>query len=103
MGASILEPMITFQQFVPIVRWHHERWDGRGYPDGLKGAQIPIEAQIVAMADRFDELQHERPLPEAEALRVLTAEAEGGAFDKRREEMLPRQSLLSEPRCAAGP
>ena len=81
MGASILEPMITFQQFVPIVRWHHERWDGRGYPDGLEGSQIPLEAQIVGIANRFDELQHERPLPEAEALRVLTAEGEGGAFD----------------------
>ncbi|HUP62223.1 MAG TPA: HD domain-containing phosphohydrolase [Thermoanaerobaculia bacterium] len=81
MGASILEPMITFQQFVPIVRWHHERWDGRGYPDGLKGSQIPLEAQIVAIANRFDELQHERPLSETEALRMLVEEGEGGAFE----------------------
>ncbi|HEX2122134.1 MAG TPA: response regulator, partial [Thermoanaerobaculia bacterium] len=51
MGASIVEPMITFRPFVPIVRWHHERWDGNGYPDGLKGDAIPLEAQIVAIAD----------------------------------------------------
>src|SRR5688572_11131876 len=59
MGASILEPMTTFRQFVPIVRWHHERWDGRGYPDGLKGDAIPLEAQIVGIANRFDEIHHE--------------------------------------------
>ena len=81
MGASILEPMVTFSQFAPIVRWHHERIDGRGYPDGLKGDQIPLEAQIVAIADRLDEIQHERELPQQDALAQLTAEAEDGAYD----------------------
>jgi putative two-component system response regulator len=81
MGASILDPMTTFRQFVPIVRWHHERWDGNGYPDGLKGDEIPLEAQIVALADRFDEIHHERAITEAEAMKVLMAEAEGGAYD----------------------
>lgn len=81
MGASILEPMMTFRQFVPIVRWHHERWDGRGYPDGLKGDEIPLEAQIVAIANRFDELQHEGPMNETEAMQALVEETAGGAFD----------------------
>jgi putative two-component system response regulator len=81
MGASILEPMITFRQFVPIVRWHHERWDGNGYPDGIKGEEIPLEAQIVGIANRFDEIHHERPITEAEAMRQLIEEAEGGAFN----------------------
>jgi putative two-component system response regulator len=80
MGASILEPMRTFRQFVPIVRWHHERWDGKGYPDGLKGDEIPLEAQIVAIANRFDEIHHERPMTEHEAMEQLVAEGEGGAF-----------------------
>ncbi|MGZ5431556.1 MAG: HD domain-containing phosphohydrolase [Thermoanaerobaculia bacterium] len=80
MGASILEPMMTFRQFVPIVRWHHERFDGKGYPDGLKGDAIPLEAQIVAIADRFDEIHHESALTENEALRQLVHEAENGAF-----------------------
>src|SRR5215212_3315586 len=81
MGASILEPMMTFDQFVPIVRWHHERFDGSGYPDGLKGDAIPLEAQIVGIANRFDEIHHDSDLSEAEAMRQLTAEAAAGAFD----------------------
>jgi putative two-component system response regulator len=81
MGASILEPMMTFRQFVPIVRWHHERWDGKGYPDGLIGTEIPLEAQIVGIANRFDEIHHEHPITEADAMQQLLAEAEQGAFD----------------------
>ena len=82
MGASIVEPMITFRPFVPIVRWHHERWDGKGYPDGLRGDAIPVEAQVVALANRFDEIHHERALSEAEAMAELMAEADTGAFNK---------------------
>ncbi|HYK05097.1 MAG TPA: HD domain-containing phosphohydrolase [Thermoanaerobaculia bacterium] len=81
MGASILEPMTTFRQFVPIVRSHHERWDGSGYPDGLKGDAIPLEAQIVGIANRFDEIHHERGLTETDAMQQLLGEAEGGAFN----------------------
>lgn len=81
MGASILEPMTTFRAFVPIVRWHHERWDGGGYPDGLKGDEIPLEAQIVGIANRFDEIHHERPITETDAMEELVREAEGGGFN----------------------
>jgi putative two-component system response regulator len=81
MGASILEPMTTFRTFVPIVRWHHERWDGGGYPDRLRGDAIPIEAQVVGLANRFDEIQHEQTCDEAAALEVLRGEARGGAFN----------------------
>ena len=81
MGASIVEPMTTFRPFVPIVRGHHERWDGGGYPDRLKGDAIPLEAQIVGLADRFDEIHHERSLSENEAMAELLKEAEAGAFD----------------------
>ena len=80
-GASILEPMKTFRPFVPIVRWHHERKDGRGYPDGLSGDAIPLEAQIVAIANRYDEIRHDDDLMEAEALRRLLKEQREGAFD----------------------
>ena len=65
-GAEILDKL-PFQQESPLVktayaicRWHHERWDGRGYPDGLKGGDIPIAAQVVAMADVYDALTSER-------------------------------------------
>ena len=81
MGASILEPMTTFRTFVPIVRWHHERWDGRGYPDGLRGHEIPIEAQIVGLTNRFDEIQMEAACEEAAALGRLREEARDGAYN----------------------
>src|SRR5207253_2100706 len=81
MGASILEPMKTFRTFVPIVRWHHERLDGSGFPDGLRGDAIPLEAQVVGIANRFDEIHHKESLSEPEALAKLQAEAGGGWFD----------------------
>lgn len=52
------EPLVKIAY--QICRWHHERWDGRGYPDGLKGDEIPIAAQVVAMADVYDALTSER-------------------------------------------
>lgn len=82
MGASILKPMRTFQPFVAMVRSHHEKMDGTGYPDGLSGNDIPVEARIVAVANRFDEIRHEGALSgQAEALSQLRKETEAGAYD----------------------
>src|SRR5205085_1225502 len=82
MGASILAPMKSFRRFVPIVRWHHERQDGRGFPDGLRGDAIPLEAQVVAIANRFDEIHHDEELSDHDAVARLLDEANGGAFDR---------------------
>ena len=62
-GAKMIENLEGFQEeplvkvTYAICRWHHERWDGRGYPDGLKGDDIPISAQLVALADVYDALE----------------------------------------------
>lgn len=57
-----------------IARWHHERWDGTGYPDGLSGEQIPLAARIVAVADVYDALIHKRPYKEAWSIKDAHAE-----------------------------
>jgi putative nucleotidyltransferase with HDIG domain len=65
----------------PIIRWHHERYDGTGYPDGLRGDEIPLAAQIVGIADVYDALTTERPyspaLSRAQALATITASKAG--------------------------
>lgn len=76
------EPLIKLAH--DICRWHHERWDGRGYPDGLKGDEIPIAAQIVAMADVYDALTSERvykPAYTGEQAVEMIIEGQCGAFN----------------------
>jgi len=65
LGAQIVAPFDFFAAGSIIVRHHHERWDGSGYPDGLRGAAIPLGARIVAVADVYDALTSTRPYREA--------------------------------------
>jgi HD-GYP domain-containing protein (c-di-GMP phosphodiesterase class II) len=85
-GAQIVAPLEFFADGAVIVRHHHERHDGSGYPDGLRGELIPLGARIVAVADVYDALTSDRPyrprLAPAEALRRLDAEA-GQTLDAR--------------------
>src|SRR5579885_2904106 len=60
-GAQILERVGFPYPVVPIVRYHHEQWDGRGYPEGLRGEQIPLTARILSVADCFDSVREDRP------------------------------------------
>jgi putative nucleotidyltransferase with HDIG domain len=74
-GADILSAINFPYPVVPIVRHHHENWDGSGYPDGLKGTDIPLGARILSVVDCFDALTSDRPyrpkLPDSEAVRIL--------------------------------
>lgn len=83
-GADILERVKFPYPVVPIVRAHHEAWDGSGYPDGLKGEEIPIGARILTAVDCFDALASERPyrraLPLHEAMAMVKSKA-GVQFD----------------------
>ncbi|HET8522353.1 MAG TPA: HD domain-containing phosphohydrolase [Thermomicrobiales bacterium] len=60
-GADIISGLTIYQDSHAIVRHHHERWDGRGYPDGLQGEEIPLGARIIAVADTFDAMTSDRP------------------------------------------
>jgi HD-GYP domain-containing protein (c-di-GMP phosphodiesterase class II) len=69
----------ALQQLVPIVRHHHERFDGKGYPDGLAGDEIPLEARILAVVDAFDAMTHERSYRKALSREEALAEVKRGA------------------------
>ena len=83
-GAEILSAIEFPYPVVPIVRHHHESWNGTGYPDGLKGEEIPIGARILSVADCFDALTSDRPyrprMPDDEAMRIL-ADRAGVMYD----------------------
>ncbi len=83
-GADILKPIKHLEQVIPIIRYHHERVDGTGYPDGLKGGDIPRLARILCVADAFDAMTANRPykrvLNDSEAL-VLLRDNAGTQFD----------------------
>lgn len=90
LGAQILYDLDNFseqpllQTAYEIARWHHERWDGRGYPDGLKGDEIPISAQLVSLADVYDALTSERCYKKAfshEKAMQMILNGECGAFN----------------------
>ena len=90
-GKTLLEslqdkvPNQTFLEYAKtLAHRHHERWDGKGYPDGMKGSDIPLQARMMAIADVYDALISERPykkaLPHDEAMRII-AEGRGSQFD----------------------
>ncbi len=83
-GALIVEPLRIGRLVAPVIRHHHERWDGQGYPDGLRGDAIPLGARIVSVADAFDAMTHDRSYRQAmsheEAVEELVRES-GRQFD----------------------
>jgi putative nucleotidyltransferase with HDIG domain len=83
-GARMIEPLESLRKAVPVIRHHHERPDGSGYPDGLEGEEIPLTARIVAATDAYDTMVRGRPYKESrsptEAIGELTRGA-GSQFD----------------------
>jgi HD-GYP domain-containing protein (c-di-GMP phosphodiesterase class II) len=106
-GARMIEPLEILSRAVPVVRHHHERPDGTGYPDGLEGEETPLAARIVAAVDAYDVMlrrRHYRPQryrpksSPAEALQELWGEA-GRQFDARVVEAMGR--LLGDPKTSS--
>jgi putative nucleotidyltransferase with HDIG domain len=104
-GAEILEQVRFPYAVAPIVRSHHEKWDGSGYPDGLSGEQIPIGARILSAVDCLDALasdrQYRRALPLDEAIKVVEKDS-GTAFDPRVVEVLARRYVELERKAKSG-
>lgn len=86
-GETICRPLRSLQAVLPIIRHHHEHWDGTGYPDGLRGEAIPLTARVLQVVDVYDALTTDRPyrraLPQASALTTLEAETRQGWWDPR--------------------
>ena len=83
-GVRIIEPFECFSAAVPYVLYHHERWDGGGYPTGRRGAEIPIEARVLAVADAFDAMTSPRPYRRRLSTQAALAELDrcaGTQFD----------------------
>lgn len=83
-GERIISHMEMFQSYKPIVRSHHERLDGKGYPDGLKGDQIPLEVRIITIADAFDSMTSRRAYRDALPVELAIEEIKlfsGSQFD----------------------
>ena len=84
-GEEICRPMKTLEPVLPIIRHHHEKWDGTGYPDGLRGEEIPLLARILQIADVYDALTTARPYKPAhsqqDTFRIMEEEADRGWRD----------------------
>lgn len=84
LGERILEPLASVDQARAVVRWHHERMVGGGYPDGLNGPEIPLPARVVSISDAYDAMTnhrpHHAPEPSEQALRTLV-EDRGRVWD----------------------
>ena len=85
-GEEMVRPLLALSAVLRIIRHHHERYDGRGYPDGLRGDTIPYEVRLMSIVDAYDALTSHRayrpaPLAHDAAIETLRREASGGKWD----------------------
>ena len=84
-SATIMKPLLRFREYAEIAGSHHERWDGKGYPEKLAGGEVPLLARIVSIADAWDAMTGDRVyhkgLSTEVAIDILDAEKDDGQFD----------------------
>jgi putative two-component system response regulator len=84
-GVKMIEPLESVHDTIPLIRWHHERMDGRGYPDKLTGDRIPLLVRVLSVADVYDAVSSDRPYrmgrPLGESLAILREDAARGGLD----------------------
>jgi putative two-component system response regulator len=96
-GAKIISPVRFLKEVVPLVLHHHERYDGKGYPEGLKGEQIPLETRIITIADAIDAMLSQRPYAPPRPVHEVKLELRqkaGSQFDPLLVEMILEKNLL---------
>ncbi|MCZ6750239.1 MAG: response regulator [Acidobacteria bacterium] len=102
-GECICAPLKSFREVLPIIRHHHEKLDGSGYPDGLQGDQIPLTARVLQVADVYDALTTERPYKRAfspeEALDTMENEVRKGWWDPHL--LSEFRQMIAHSSCAA--
>jgi len=106
LGAKILLRLVAFRGAIPYVLYHHERWDGTGYPTGRSGEEIPVEARVLAIADAFDAMTSDRPYRRALSPDEALAEVErcaGTQFDPELVEIFVELFWESEELAAEHP
>ncbi len=85
LGEDLCRPLVSMRRILPAIRHHHERWDGRGFPDGLAGRDIPLMARILAIVDSFDAMVSVRPYRDRRsvraALEIMSGEKNAGQWD----------------------
>ena len=108
-GEEICRPLVSLGPVLPLIRHHHERWDGTGYPDGLRGQKIPLLARVLQVVDIYDALTNPRPYKQAfsgeRALEILQQESARGWRDREIAELFIRlqQANLSASPLDIGP
>ncbi len=100
-GVRMIEPLCSTRDLVPYIRWHHERMDGGGYPDGLFGGSIPLAVRVLSVADVYDALSSERSyrasLAHEECLQILRADAASGGLDPELVKVFCEMGVHPEP------
>ncbi|RKZ28223.1 hypothetical protein DRQ26_01555 [bacterium] len=99
-GERIISKVSFFADIAPMVRWHHERWDGLGYPDGIKGENIPMPVRILNIVDSFDAMSSDRPYRKAmpiERVLEIIREERGKQFAPEMVDLFLEEEIYKTP------